>query len=159
VINVELIISVAFCLLLIAAALQDMRELRIDNKFPLALAGLFAAHAILFKSPSDVVQNLLVFIIAFAVCLPMFIYRLLGGGDVKLFAAVALWFDFSSAPEFALSVALFGALVTIVLISARRILPIPPAARENWQSLAVKGPIPYGLAIVAGALWSLPIPS
>lgn len=76
----------------------------------------------------------------------------LGGGDVKLLAAIALWFDFRGAAALFLFVAIGGALLSVLFILLRRIIPARLTNGGNIPSLKARGPIPYGVAIAGGAL-------
>ena len=82
---------------LVAAAVEDMVRLRISNITVLVvLAGAIAAMAFEgFRGP--LWQNAVVFAAVLAVGTLMFARNLLGGGDVKLFAATALWVNFTAA--------------------------------------------------------------
>jgi prepilin peptidase CpaA len=142
--------------LLILAALQDVMQLRISNLFVLAILALFPFWIMAVGFNPDVWQNGVVFLIAFVLGSLAFHYGLIGGGDAKLFMAGALWFNLADGPHYLMSIVLFGALMTFVLIVLRRILP--PIGREKvatspgWAMLEPRGPIPYGVAIAAGAI-------
>ena len=160
------LISSAVWLVLIAAALQDLWRLRISNILPVLLILLFP----LSRAPScctsppcplwvwrvgfetDLWQNAALFAFALSVGLLLFARRWLGGGDVKLFAAVALWFDFHGAPYLLLAITIGGGLLGLLFIMVRRVLPLTMLERSNWACLKPKGPIPYGIAIAAGTI-------
>jgi prepilin peptidase CpaA len=140
-------------LLLVLAALQDMIQLRISNLFFLALVALYPLWVFTVGFETDIWQNVVVFLLAFGLGALAFRGGMLGGGDVKLFMAAALWFDLGTAPRYLMSIAIFGAILTLVLIVLRRILPVAAAARTGgWAMLQRRGPIPYGVAITGGAL-------
>lgn len=97
-----------------------------------------------------------------AVCFGFFALHLMGGGDVKLLAATAVWFGFSqSLSAFIVQTAFWGGLLALLLILLRAqanrfavIETVVPA-----QILATKK-IPYGVAIgIAGIMtfWDSPI--
>ncbi|MFN7104243.1 MAG: prepilin peptidase, partial [Pseudorhizobium sp.] len=100
--------------------------------------------------------------VVLAVCFGFFALNLMGGGDVKLLAATALWFGFSqSLAAFIVQTAFWGGLLTLVIMLLRAqagrfaaIESVVPA-----QILATKK-IPYGVAIgIAGILayWESPM--
>ncbi len=79
----------------------------------------------------------------------------MGGGDVKLFAVNALWFDFHGLLFLASAIAIIGGVVAVLLIVLRRMMfascnqsRVPPICRVN-------GPIPYGIAIAIGTIATL----
>jgi prepilin peptidase CpaA len=69
---------------------------------------------------------------------------LLGGGDVKLFAAAGLWFDLRSGIGFVVLVFLSGGLVAIAYILSRLFRRSVTAKKDRR--------IPYGIAIAVGML-------
>ena len=96
------------------------------------------------------------------VCFGFFALHLMGGGDVKLLAATAVWFGFSqSLAAFIIQTAFWGGLLTLFILLLRAqanrfavIETVVPA-----QILATKK-IPYGVAIgIAGIMtfWDSPI--
>jgi len=82
----------------------------------------------------------------------------LGGGDVKLLAAGALWFGWPDAMSFLLLSVLAGGVLAVILLVLRRaaaMLPLP----AGLSSIAVLGdgkPVPYAVAIAVGAMVTLP---
>lgn len=141
-----------FGILLLLAAGQDLWKLKISNVFPAALIGLYIFRAIFVGLQTDMWQNLAVFAFILSAGTILFAKRWLGGGDVKLFAATALWFDFTSAPYLLFAITFGGALVALAFIFIRRLLPKGLEEKTGWASLKRRGPIPYGLAIAVGAI-------
>ncbi|MBV9993406.1 MAG: prepilin peptidase [Alphaproteobacteria bacterium] len=93
-----------------------------------------------------------------AVSFTLFALGYVGGGDAKLFAAIALWFGFGSVVDFTLVAALFGGGLALALLSLRS-LPLPAAlSGQGWINRLhdEKSGIPYGVALSAGALVILP---
>ena len=144
--------SYGFSALLLLAAGQDMWKLKISNIFPIALIALYLARALFVGLQSDMWQNVAVFAFALSAGTFLFAKRWLGGGDVKLFAATALWFDFIAAPYLLFAITFGGALIALAFIFIRRLLPAGLADKTGWVSLKRRGPIPYGLAIAVGAI-------
>jgi len=130
---------------MIAAAIQDAARFRISNLTVLAVL-LGAIVAALIKGPTwELWQNLAVFAVVFALGTVAFSANWLGGGDVKLFAAAALWFNLSSALTFIVLVLLSGGVVAIGYLLARPFRREPAGGRMARR-------IPYGIAIAVGAL-------
>jgi len=140
-------------LLTIGAALQDGWRLRISNLFPIAIIICFAGWVAVIGPEFDLWQNLVAFLLCLAIGLFLFSRNWLGGGDVKLLAALALWFDFAGAGQFLVFTMLGGGLITLALIAFRRLAPA--AAGMGVAAFRRRGPIPYGLAIAVGALLAI----
>lgn len=145
--------------LLIAAAVTDVRRFIIPNRITLAVAasGLFAITvAIVFGDMTgrQAAEQLGVGAAALALGFGLFAMRIWGGGDGKLVGATALWFDPAAAVAFVLYTLLAGGALALVglLLHANRfaVWSIPPLRAlplEQW-----KGQTPYGVAIAVGAL-------
>jgi prepilin peptidase CpaA len=136
----------ALAIALLVAAFTDLRRRQIDNW----LNGAIALGAPLFWFASglslwpDVAWQLGVALAAFAVFAGLFALKAMGGGDVKLLTALALWIQPAWFLKLLIMMALVGGLLTIVF-GAWHI------ARRQRDKLAV----PYGVAIAAAGLWVL----
>lgn len=146
-------ILIVLQLLTVGAALQDSWRLRISNLFPIAIIACFAGWVAVIGPQFDLWQNLVAFLLCLAVGLFLFSREWLGGGDVKLLAALALWFDLSGAGQFLMFTMIGGGLVALALIAFRRLLPA--TAGTGVAAFRRRGPIPYGLAIAVGALLAI----
>ena len=130
---------------LIAAAVEDALRFRISN---LACAVVFVAALAamgLHGFSWSLWQNALVCLVILAVGTGAFAAGWLGGGDVKLLAAIGLWLDLRSAVGLLAAVFIAGGLVALAYLLVRKIVP----SRRNIDSRHSR--IPYGLAIVVGA--------
>ena len=147
---------VALAIALLVAAFTDLKSRRIANW----LNGAIALGAPLFWWASemalwpDIALQIAMATATFAVLSILFAIKAMGGGDVKLLTAAALWFDLSSGWKMLVAVAIVGGLVTIVMIAVRH-LPWPATARTRIVSLRRDEGIPYGVAIAAGVGLSL----
>jgi prepilin peptidase CpaA len=135
----------ALAIALLVAAITDLRHRRIDNW----LTGAIALGAPLFWLASglgwaEAGWQLLVALATFAVCAGLFALRQMGGGDVKLLTALALWIAPLWFLRLLVVMALLGAVLTI-LFNAWHII------RRRRDRLAV----PYGIAIASSGLWVL----
>ncbi len=150
--------------LFILAAVWDLMSFTIPNFLILALLSLF----ILFIggaviggagiSWSDAGLHLLAGLIGLVVGMVLFATGVIGGGDAKLFAVAALWLGLNSLFEYALLVTVFGGVLTLALLSLRRV-PVPISLiKYEWVTrlLDRKAGIPYGVALSLGALFMLP---
>lgn len=86
--------------------------------------------------------HLLTAFITFTFFAIAFRFGAMGGGDVKLFAALALWFTWLEVIRLILYASILGALVTIVFVVIHKLKQQDGKAR-----------IPYGVAISLSGLW------
>ncbi|MXP27552.1 peptidase [Porphyrobacter algicida] len=129
---------------LLFAALTDLRRRQIDNWLNITIAlgaPLFWWASGLALWP-DVAIQLGVAVAAFAVFAAMFALGMMGGGDVKLLTALALWVAPMIFVKLLIIMALAGGVLTVVM-------GFWHIARRQRDRLA----IPYGVAIAVGALW------
>ena len=137
---------VALAIALLVAAATDWRRRQIDNWLNLAIvvgAPLFWWSSGLSLWPGVAIQ-LGVFVAAFAVFAAFFALKWMGGGDVKLLTALALWIEPEWFLRLLVIMALVGGVLTIVLGAWH-------VTRRQHHKLA----IPYGVAIAAAGLWVL----
>ena len=142
---------VLLCLTLAAAAAEDAIRLRISNILVIAVVAE-AAIAIFALGPSFAVwENIALFIGFLVVGTGFFSAGILGGGDVKLFAAVALWVDLGHALLLVAAIFIAGGLLAAAMLSSRLLFH-----RGNGVALRDRGRrVPYAVAIAAGALFLL----
>ena len=136
-------------LLLVLAAAEDGWRLRISDWTSGAIA-LAAFLAIAIAGPIvGLWENFLLFVAMLAIGTVMFARGWMGGGDIKLLAACALWFDLSSGWKLLVSIAIAGGVVALLVISLRK-LPWPEGARQRVLLLKRREGIAYGIAIALG---------
>ncbi|HEX3809035.1 MAG TPA: prepilin peptidase [Rhizomicrobium sp.] len=155
----QTLLLVIFPLLLVLAAGWDLSSFTIPNTISICLIAAFAAFAMAAgMAPAVIGWHLLAGFIALAASFTLFALGYFGGGDAKLFAAIALWLGFNSLLPYTLLVAIAGGALALTLLLARRI-PLPATlASHSWISHLhdSKSGIPYGIALSAGALILLP---
>lgn len=137
---------VALAIALVVAAATDWRRRQIDNWLNAGIvvgAPFFWFASGLTLWPGVAIQ-LGVGLAAFAVFATFFALKWMGGGDVKLLTALALWIE----PEWFLKLLVMMALVGGVLTIA---LGAWHVVRRQKDKLA----IPYGVAIAIAGLWVL----
>jgi len=135
----------ALAIALLFAAFTDLRRRQIDNWLNAAIA--LCAPLYWFASGLGLYEiglQLAVALAAFAVLAGLFAIRAMGGGDVKLLTALALWVKPAMFLELIVVMALAGGLITIVFGCWH-------IARRNRDRLA----IPYGVAIAFGGIWTI----
>ena len=135
---------VALAIALLFAAATDIRRRQIDNWLNLAIAlaaPLFWWTSGLSLWPGVALQ-LGIAALAFGVLAALFALRMMGGGDVKLLTALALWIEPGAFLQLLLVMAVSGGVLTVVMAAWH-------ALRRESGRLAV----PYGVANAFGALW------
>jgi prepilin peptidase CpaA len=140
-------VAAIWTIVLIAAAISDLRSFRISNIFPAILILLFViVHAIAGLSAS-LWDNLLHFLLALVVGMGLFSMRWIGGGDAKLYAAAALWFNWTGAITLIFATTIAGLILAVTFVAARMLGLRKNVPKEDRR-------IPYGVAIAAGAILS-----
>jgi prepilin peptidase CpaA len=148
---------VAFALLLLLAAWQDVRTMQIADAVSLGIVGLFAMWALAgwaLGTLSFVAVGLALACTAvvFAAGAAAFAAGALGGGDVKLLAAASLFAGTGLISDFLLVTALAGGVLGVAVLAGAPISPVAPAADATLRTRLRRG-LPYGPAIAAGGLW------
>lgn len=140
-------------LLLIAAAVWDAVTMTIPNYLVLAVLALYALSLTVGFDLSSFLFDLLAALIIFAVCFVLFALGWLGGGDAKLAPGAVLWVGYDGFLPFVIAMTLAGGILSIVLLAMRGGLRAAGASQERLP-LVLKwtSPIPYGIAISAGAI-------
>ncbi len=129
---------------LLISVYTDIRYRLILNKvtLPIALAAPLYWAATEGLSFPIIGYPLAIGAAVFALFSLFFIMKAMGGGDVKLFAAVALWFPIQKVFQLLFIASIIGLAVTIVFFIIHRLRKMPGNAR-----------IPYGVAISLAGLW------
>ena len=130
-------------LLLIVAAVIDVRTFTISNGLNAAVALLAPVYWLsvgLDPWPGMAIQ-LGVAAAVFALFALTFVIGMMGGGDVKLAAAIALWFAPADTVKFLVLMSLAGGVLTLAILAWHRLRKRPGRPE-----------IPYGVAIAFGGL-------
>ena len=136
------------CAALVAAAIEDVLRRRVSN-LTVAVVALAAIAAMAFAGWSvDLWQNVLVFVAVLAIGTMMFATGKMGGGDIKLLAALGLWVDLRGSLALLASVFIAGGLLAVAIIAWRLM-----RKRRDGQKLRDGKNIPYAVAIAAGGLF------
>ncbi|HUO92255.1 MAG TPA: prepilin peptidase [Rhizomicrobium sp.] len=155
----EFVIFVMLPALLIAAAGWDLASYTIPNFLQAALIAAFFLFAFTSgMTTTQFSQHLIAGGLGLAIGFTVFAFGYVGGGDAKLFMSVALWFGLGDMADFALAASLFGGVLTLALLSFRK-LPLPAQLTSQGWILRLhdeKAGIPYGAALAAGAFAVLP---
>jgi prepilin peptidase CpaA len=155
--NPQVFALTLFAVVMAVAAFEDFRRFVIPNLLPILLCAAWPAYLAAAPSLAGAVAAIGCALAVFAVGAVLFARGYLGGGDVKLLSAAALWAGPAGVPNLLLLTAVLGGAMALFLlmpiggqiaVSARLLLgqPALPAPR----GLAM--PIPYGVAIAGAAL-------
>ena len=131
---------------LLYAAFDDLRRRIIENWLT---GGIALAAPLWWWSNAvplwpDVVIQIAIAAAAFALFLIFFLLRAMGGGDVKLIGALALWFPVGLLSQFLMVMAIAGGALTLVMMILHRV-----------QRKAGRIEVPYGVAIAGAGLWAI----
>jgi prepilin peptidase CpaA len=161
---ISLVGGACFSLALFAASVWDIRSRRIPNALVLPLAVLGIVYSAIVLSPAvGVFRALVGLALGFALWIPFYALRMLGAGDVKLFAAASCWLGYSQILGAAFASALAGGVLSLIgLVLAHGLglttFRIAHLARHP-KMLATPLPVPagrrtlpYGLAMTIGLL-------
>jgi prepilin peptidase CpaA len=97
-------------------------------------------------------------LVILAIAFVMFSLGWIGGGDAKLAAATAAWLGWTAILDYGLAAALFGGVLTLVILGAR-MAPLPAAfGRIGWLARLhnASAGVPYGIALAAAGLMQYP---
>ena len=86
-------------------------------------------------------------VVLFVLFMGFFALGMMGGGDVKLIAALALWFPLRTMIALLTVIAIAGGVLTVIMMIRQRV-------RKDDGPVEV----PYGIAIAVGGLWVIAEP-
>ena len=145
---------------MIFAACMDLFTMRISNRIPIALAAAYLPVASLSDLPFFSLQvesiamhyacGLFMLLITFTI----YAFRKIGAGDAKLAAASAIWIGWGSLMDYMVVASLLGGLIALILVAGRMVALPPAAMKQAWIARLhePKGPLPFGVALGAGAV-------
>lgn len=153
-----LLALIIFAGLLIYAAASDVVSYTIPNWLSIATFAAFPVLALAMGVPLMNIGWHIAFGLAILVAgFFLFQANIFGGGDAKLFAAASVWTGSVVFLPFLIWTALAGGVMGLSLLAARRFVPqseTNPAFVNHL--LKEQNGIPYGVAMMAGGLMTLP---
>jgi len=144
-----------FPALMAFAASSDLLTMRISNKLVLLLAAGFFVVALAINMPmQQLAMHVLCALVVLAVAFTFFAMGWVGGGDAKLAAATTLWLGFGLTLPYLVYSAVFGGLLTLLILALRRLPLFPVLARFAWLERLhdKKTGVPYGIAMAAAGV-------
>ena len=155
--SLDLLPLAGFTGVLATAAFEDCRRLVIPNGLVLALLALWPVELLLGPSPVallPLLAGLGAALLVFVIGAGFFSRGLIGGGDVKLLAAAALWAGARGTPELLILTGIFGGLLAGFLLTplGMQLSALRGTLPGAGESALEMNAVPYGLAIAAAAL-------
>lgn len=138
----------AFIVLLVCAGWSDARSYLIPDRISILIGLLYPAYALGAPETSDFAGAIIVAAIVLLVATGLFATDLMGGGDVKLMSAAALWAGTDLILPFLLTTALAGGLLSTFVLLRLRL-----TVASGRPSAALQRRVPYGVAIAAGGIY------
>jgi prepilin peptidase CpaA len=139
----DLLVAILAAMLIVAAA-GDLRTRTIPNWLNAAIA-LGAIPFWLLSGMSlwpEIALQVAVAAAVFGLFAIAFYFGAMGGGDVKMVAAIALWLPLGAVVKLLVIMSLAGGVLTVAMLARRRM----GKSREQLE-------IPYGVAIAFGGFW------
>ncbi len=156
-----LVIQCAYIGLLAFALVSDIRNFKIPNVIPTALLAFFLFYAFMYLTPAELGRHLMIGGIALLAGVALFVFRILGGGDIKLMVAILVWAGPRHGMSFVMLTAVVGGVLAIMLLGLRKSVAGEPFSKEYSISSQVdvwmrRGVYPYGVAICGSGLVLMP---
>jgi prepilin peptidase CpaA len=131
--------------LLTWCAIEDVRSRTIPHAAIAAIIVLFVPYAL--AGHGHWLQGLISAVILLLAGFALFYFRVMGGGDAKLIAALGLWVGLTHLVSFLLYTAMAGGVVTLGVVIIHRI-------RERNSGIVERTipTVPYGVAIAFGGI-------
>ncbi|CUJ18488.1 Flp pilus assembly protein, protease CpaA [Cognatishimia activa] len=150
---IELLAEVGCLCLLIWIAVRDFRTLKVSNQSNLILLALYCVW-LASRGFEAVETDLLVAVLFFGVALVMWLAKMMGAGDVKLYFVLALFIGVDGAAPYVLILLLISLLAFLVLRFWNG--GAPTDGQSPWAARMTEfkksGKLPYAVIMVASAL-------
>ena len=154
---------VTFCGLLLAyAAAHDIAVRTVPNRVSIGIALLGLLHAVL---AGIVLPGVSIALVVFGCGVLAWRAGLLGGGDVKLMAAVSLWFRPHAEPLFLVMMSILGGVLAVLYLVLGHLVPASGGTpsgnlarrviRAELRRIRRRSPLPYAVAIGSAAFFCL----
>ena len=148
-----------FPLAMVYAGLMDLVTLTIRNALVLGLLAVWLVLApIAGFSLAELGSSVAVAAFVFVVTFVFFSLGWIGGGDAKLAAVTALWFQPEEALLYFIYASFLGGLLTLLILQFRARMMPAALYRVPWleQLSRPKAGVPYGAAMAPAALIVFP---
>jgi prepilin peptidase CpaA len=137
------VLLISLAAILVTAAVVDVRTFTISNRLNLTVALLAPVYweSVALSPWPDMAFQVAAGATVFAMFAGAFYAGMMGGGDVKLAAALSLWFSPVSTVKFLVLTSIAGGALTLLIVLFHK-----ARKREGRPE------IPYGVAIAFGGL-------
>lgn len=144
--SITLCLVALLAILMVAAAVSDLRSRTISNDLNAAIALLaipfWVANGLALWP--DIPLQFGAALAVFLVFVGMFAVGAMGGGDVKMIGAVMLWIPLPLFLPMLTVMAIAGGILSAVMLVGTKLRPSDTPVE-----------VPYGVAIAAAGLWAL----
>jgi prepilin peptidase CpaA len=142
----HIILLSALVVLLVVASITDWRTRTIDNwlNLTIVIGAPLWWWANGFSLWPDIGVMVAQAVITFALFAGLFALGAMGGGDVKMIGALALWFPPMQFLQLVSVMAIAGGVLTVAML-----------IRHKIHDFEGRPEIPYGIAIAFAALWEV----
>ena len=130
------------------AAWSDVKYRRLPNLLALVVAGMGLVYAAIVSGMSAAGSGLLHGLAALLVGLALYSRGMVGGGDIKYYSAVAMWFPLGQGFRLLGLVSLAGLALLAGWLVWRRLT----GRTVNFKASEDSDKLPFGVAIAAGAV-------
>jgi len=152
-----------FCLLMVRAAYSDLTSFTLSNRLCLSVALLYPVflfalyldgHGLVWP---DILLSLAIAAVIFILLATLFAFNVMGGGDVKLIPAVALWAGPGHMLGYLFIMALLGGVIAAMILARNRIKASKYLKSSEIINLSMaqqeESAVPYGAGIAGGGLY------
>lgn len=138
---------------LVIAAVTDIKHRRIPNILSLMMIGLYGVFALSVHLQGgdyqvNILNGLLTGGIMLIVGMGLFALGAMGGGDIKLAAALSLFAGSHYIAAVLILITLSGGLIAIAIWAYRKL-----QTKQNKVDVANRDSVPYGVAISISGIW------
>lgn len=144
--NLGLALIAILALLLLTAAVTDLRSRTISNSLNAVIALLAPAYWWASGMPvwPDMAIQFGLAVCVFLLFAAAFAMGWMGGGDVKLLGALALWLPLVPLVRALVIMSIAGGVLTLIAVAAHKL-----------RRIKTQPEVPYGVAIAFAGLWAI----
>lgn len=150
-------VSIAcFLSLVLVAAASDIVMYRIPNVVVLMIIVLYPIYVIVAPGEQEWLWSLGIFALTIAIGIPLAHFRIFGGGDMKLLAAIMLWAGPALALPAVLLSTLSGGLMSLLMLTKVRFViagALTSIGRESLGKIFLARNMPYGVGLAFGGIF------
>ncbi len=155
--SIAFVMFAVFIFGMLYTAYKDATTMTIPNWVSLMiLLAFFAVTPFVWQGWEVFGVHLLVGCSVFLFGFAVFAFGWLGGGDAKLMAATAFWWQWTDLLQYVILTTLAGGFIAIFILSGRKFVPAS-VLYSDWLHKLIKDEtrMPYGLALSFGGIVTL----